>query len=348
MATDIPPALLWGLRRYLAAPAAVVTSLHRQPFSGGLSGSAFEYWRLNLRRAGVQSNLTLIHKRGAVVEGAFLRGAPQREALVYAQLAAHIPIAMPTALAFDVVSGDLWLLPLPPAKHTTHWLADWERGDVEACLIDLAKLHAAFWDASAVLARWPWLARPTTADAPALLADGLRGLDRLMAAGAYDDDVTRPRLTRLYDLASHPDLLLAALNRSPHTLLHGDAGFQNIAISLDGRRRFWYDWQLTAAGPPALDLATFLHPWTYPEARPPLPLPAMIEFYLGALAQRGKIIDPDQFSVQLDAALLWRWLSQWAPLLGLYAQRLQPEVRARLYHAFAQLHWPALERGPLA
>ncbi len=346
MPIDIPPALLWGVRRYLAAPAANVTSLHRQPFSGGLSGSAFEYWRLNLRRAGVQSNLTLIHKRGAVVEGAFLQGAPQREALVYAQLAAHIPIAMPTAIAFDVVSGDLWLLPFPPAKHTTHWLADWERGDVEKALADLAKLHAAFWDANAVLDRWPWLAQPTTTDASALLADGLRGLERLMVAGAYDESLTGDRIALLYEIAQHPDWLLATLNSSPHTLLHGDAGFQNIAISLDGRQRFWYDWQLAAVGPPALDLATFLHPWAYPEARPPLPFPAMVAFYLDALAQRGKMIDPGQFDAQLDAALLWRWLIQWAPLLGLYPQRLRPEVRDRLYHAFARWHWPALERGP--
>ncbi len=345
MPVDLPPALLWGLRRWLASPAATVTSLQRQPFSGGLSGSTLAYWRLNLRRAGIQSSMTLVHKRGAVVEGAFLRGAPQREVQVYAHLAGKAPIAMPTAVAFDLVSGDLWLLPLPPAKPTSHWLADWERADVENTLADLARLHAAYWQASALaLTEWPWLAHPTTLDAPSLLADAVRSLETLLAEAAFDETLTAPRLTRLLALAASPAPLLETLNQSPFTLLHGDAGFQNIAISLDGRERVWYDWQLASAGPPALDLATYLHPWAYPDAQPPLSWDEMIGVYLAALARRGRVLDPDSFTRQLDAALIWRWLCQWAPLLGRYRARLKDEVRGHLYHAFSQLHWPALER----
>ncbi len=350
MPADLPPALLWGLRRYLAAPAATATSLQRQPFSGGLSGSTLAYWRLNLRRAGVQANITLIHKRGAVVEGAFMRGAPQREASIYANLAGKTPITLPTPIAFDLLSGDLWLLPFPPAKHTSHWLADWDRADVENALGDLARLHAAYVQADILiaaeggLASWSWLARPTTTDVPDLMADTRRSLETLLDAGIHDDMLNRQRLVSLLTLASSPEPLLNLLNRGPSTLLHGDAGFQNIAISLDGRERVWYDWQLAALGPPALDLVTFLQPWAYPEARPPLSLDNMTDVYLAALARRGCVIDPDQFACQLDAALLWRWLCQWAPLLGLYRSRLRPDVRQRLYHAFAQLQWPALDR----
>lgn len=350
MPVDLPPALLWGLRRRLASPAATVTSLQRQPFSGGLSGSTLAYWRMSLRRAGIQSSITLVHKRGAVVEGAFLRGAPQREAQVYASLAGKAPIAMPTAIAFDLLSGDLWLLPFPPAKHTSHWLADWDRADIENTLADLARLHAVYWEVDARkpdehgLASWPWLAHPTTADAPDLMADAVRSLQGLLTETAHDDVLTAERLSQLLALATEPEPLLETLNQGPLTLLHGDAGFQNIAISTDGRERIWYDWQLAAAGPPALDLATYLHPWAYPEAMPPLPLSDMVAIYLAALARRGRVIAPDLFAHQIDAALLWRWLCQWAPLLGLYRARLKDDVRRRLYHAFGQLQWPALER----
>ena len=141
-----------------------------------------------------------------------------------------------------------------------------------------------------------------------------------------------------------PPTLLSTLNDGPFTLLHGDAGFQNIALTTDGRQRIWYDWQLVAAGPPALDLVTFLHPWAYPEARPALPLADMVDLYLAALQRRGHKLSSEQFNRQLDAALLWRWIIQWAPLLGQYSDRLQPEVRERLYAAFEQLHWPALAR----
>lgn len=339
MAT-IPESLLWGLRRYLAAPQASVSSWQRQPFAGGLSGSTLEYWRLGLRRAGVQQSITLVYKRGAVVEGAFLRGAGQREALVYAHLALLLPLTLPTAVAFDVATGDLWLLPFAAGKHSSHWQADWDAADVAATLEDLARLHLALWGEGERLRAWPWLAQPLAADAPALLADARGGLAQITA----DDCLTPARLAKLQALAAQPAALLDLLQAGPQTLLHGDAGFQNIAISLDGRQRVWYDWQLAAVGPPALDLVCYLHPWHYVEARPPLAAAAMAAHYLAALRRRGGQIDPEVFQRQLDAALLWRWLMQWAPLLGLYQARLRPEVRARLYHVFTQLHWPALAR----
>ncbi len=344
MAVEIPEALLWGLRRYLAAPNARVRAIHRQPFRAGLSGSTLEYWRLHLHRAGVQSTITLVYKRGAVVDGAFLRGAPQREALAYVDLPQYIPIAMPTKIAVDIPAGDLWLLSFPPVKNTSHWLADWDRTDIERVLTDLAKLHTAFWDQKDTLDNWSWLAHPTGANAQALTQDGLAGIQTLIQNEGFDTQLTPKRLKRLQELANDPSPLLNPLNEGPITLLHGDAGFQNIALTLDGRQRLWYDWQLTSAGPPALDLVTVLHPWAYPDTNPPLSITAMVEYYLKALANRGYPVGLNVFQQQLDAALIWRWICQWAPLLGQYSQRLQPNVRARLYSAFAELHWPALER----
>ncbi len=341
-ATVVPSALLWGVRRYLAAPQAGIRACRRQPLRGGLSGSTLEYWHLHLHQAGLAHTLILVYKRGAVVSGAFLAGAPRREALVYAHLASRLPLTLPTTVAFDTQTGDLWFLPFPPGRYSSHWQADWGSAEVLAVLDDLARLHAAFWE-SPSLPTWSWLMQPTEREAAALLDDGRRGLEALIADRAYDESLNAERVARLLALARAPEGLLAVLQSAGRTLLHGDAGFQNVLITQDGRR-LWYDWQLAAVGPPALDLATFLHPWYYPEAEPPLAPEAMVAAYLARLAGQGRVLEPTVFQRQLEAALLWRWLIQWAPLLGLYRHRLRPEVRQRLYHVFERLHWPILAR----
>jgi thiamine kinase-like enzyme len=211
-------------------------------------------------------------------------------------------------------------------------------------IADMARLHAAFWDQGGALQDWDWLLRPTAADAERLLADGRAGLEKLNDARAWDDILTPERTERLLTLARQPHLLLDILNAGPQTLLHGDAGFQNIAIAQDGGRRIWYDWQLTGWGPAALDWATFLHPWGYPEADPPLSVEEMTSLYLHALRRRGVKTDARSFAGRLDAAFLWRWLIQWGPLLSTYRERLRPDVRQRLGRAFEVYHWPALAR----
>ena len=342
--TAVPAALLWGVRRYLAAPQARIIAIRRQPFSGGLSGSRLEYWHLSLRRAGVATSLLLVTKQGAPVTGAFMQGAAQREALAYAMLPRRVPITLPTIVAVDAPGGVIWMLPFPAAKAASHWRAAWDERDVRAVIADLARLHAAFWEHETVVREWDWLLRPVTEDAARLLADGREGRDALAGAGAYDDILTPGRVHRLLALARDPDSLLEALIIGPQTLLHGDAGFQNIAITRNGRERIWYDWQLAGWGPPALDWATFLHPWGYPEAHPPLPAREMTSFYLYELRRRGATLAAKTFMRQLDVAFLWRWLIQWGPLLGTYRDRLRPEVRERLGRVFAQYQWPALMR----
>ena len=338
-----PPALLWGLRRHLAAPHAEITSVRRQPFPGGLSGSRFEYWHLRLRKASVTS-LTLVYKQGQVVAGEFLRGAAQREALTYAILAERIPLTLPTVPAIHAPGGEIWMLPFPPVKPTNHWQAAWDEADVRAVIADLARLHVTFWDDPDLAEEWPWLQQPTLSDAERLLRDGRAGLERVQAEALFDESLTPERTAQLLALARDSSSLLNVLNTGPMTLLHGDAGFQNVAISQDNRMRIWFDWQLTGWGPHALDWATFLHPWAYPQAEPPLAFRTMTELYLQELARRGVSLDADAFQHQLDAALLWRWLIQWAPLWGIYRERLRPEVKARLEHVFTHLHWPALDR----
>ena len=343
-ASPIPAALLRGVRRHLDAPQAEIVAIQRQPLPGGLSGGHLASWRLRLRKAGAVSALTLVYKHGDVAAGEFMKGASQREALTYAALADRIPLTLPTVVAVHAAAGEIWMLPFPPAKPATHWRAAWDEGDVRAVIADLATLHAAFWNQAETPETWPWLLQPTLADARRLLQDGRAGLERIWEEALFDDSLTPERTARLLVLARDPAPLLDALHAGPMTLLHGDAGFQNVAIAQGGCLRIWHDWQLAAWGPPTLDWATFLHPWAYPEAPSPLPFRAMTRLYLDELAHCGARLDPNAFQHQLDAALLWRWLIQWGPLWGKYRERLRPEVQARLGHAFERLQWPALAR----
>lgn len=342
--TILPPLLLQGLRQHLADPQAQVLDVQRQHLTGGLSGSRLERWRLHIQGQRGERQLKLIYKQGAVVSGAFMQGAPQREALALLTLPSRVPLTMPQIVAADARQGDIWMTPFPPSKPTSHWQAAWDDADVRAVITDLARMHAAFWGQDEQARAWPWLLRPTTQDAARLLAEAQTGLAQLQAEGAFDASLTPERVQRLLALARSPHPLLTILNDGPVTLLHGDAGFQNIAITQDGRQRIWYDWQLVAWGPPALDWATFVHPWAYPEAHPPLSPPQMLDLYLQTLADQDCPMPRETFLPQLDAALVWRWLLQWAPLFSSHRHRLRPHIRARLTAVFTQWHWPALDR----
>lgn len=339
-----PASLLAGLRRMVGDPQTEITDRSCRPLAGGLSGSVLEVCDVTVRSREGARQVSVVHKLGAVVQGAFLHGAPRREAAFYRQFSHRIPLSLPRVVASDPHSGHIWMLPWGESKASSHWQAAWSAEDIRSCLADLAALHAAFWQQTAALAAHAWLWQPTGRDAGALLADARLSLATITAQGQYDDLLT-PEIVQMWStLAQQPRPLLAQLNEAPSTLLHGDAGFQNVAIAANDAIRIWYDWQLVGIGPAVLDVVTFLHPWLYPTAFPPLPPATMPDIYLTALREQGIDYPSDLFWRHLDAAALWRWLCQWAPLLGLYRQRLQPLVRERLYAVFARWQWPALRR----
>jgi hypothetical protein len=65
-------------------------------------------------------------------------------------------------------------------------------------------------------------------------------------------------VTLLVDLLDNPEPLCRALERYPHTLIHGDWRHANQAYRSGMRQLYLLDWQLAAAAPPAVELARFL------------------------------------------------------------------------------------------
>ena len=91
---------------------------------------------------------------------------------------------------------------------------------------------------------------PYAAGTNPLAAIALHGWE--IFAETVPDDVAGPVLALLAD----PDPLVAALQRRPTTLIHGDLATVNMAID-DGQLTL-LDWSLPAAAPGAVDLARFI------------------------------------------------------------------------------------------
>ena len=174
------------------------------------------------------------------------------------------------------------------ALHAAHWesptLSREGVADLTATtglLVEIA-LHACTGRASA-----DWVARGSEAfQVPRMLLPGF-----LEAAGATNADFYLALLRRWRDV-------VAALDDHPSTLVHGDLRRANIAF-IDQRVAL-FDWELTAVGSPAADLAWhwFLHFWAYPpdDGRLPDARLWLRDTYLDRLEQeRGSPVDRDAF-----------------------------------------------------
>jgi hypothetical protein len=126
---------------------------------------------------------------------------------------------------------------------------------------DMAALHVAYWGFKDTAGLFPLahhyvMLTPTMAEleamtphmdpVPPAVADGWNRLDELYPADA--------RLLR--SLASDPWPLVAALQRGPQTLIHGDWKLGNLGR--EDARTILLDWDRTGEGPPLVDLAWYL------------------------------------------------------------------------------------------
>jgi hypothetical protein len=124
----------------------------------------------------------------------------------------------------------------------------------------MACLHAAFWgDAPEVV---PSMHRylelsPWTAEAEAEAADPPL-VPRLIAAGwPLFGQVAPAAAAVVGPLARDPGPLVEALERTPHTLVHGNWKLDNLGVDPRGRTVL-LDWELPGRGAPLTDLAWYL------------------------------------------------------------------------------------------
>jgi aminoglycoside/choline kinase family phosphotransferase len=131
-----------------------------------------------------------------------------------------------------------------------------------ARIIDaVAGMHASFWrepldDAGVTWVTTEQQLRMLSPETGRLLIE--RGMDFGLLRGweVFDRLAPAAAVSLVRELRADPTPLIAALAALPQTLLHGDVKCDNIAI--DGTTVWLFDWQLTQAGPVALELAWLL------------------------------------------------------------------------------------------
>jgi hypothetical protein len=186
----------------------------------------------------------------------------------------------------------------------------------DAVVLDaMAALHEAFWedppapDTYGLCPLRTWyeglfpaaLRRERTDDAPPIVAYALAGSELL-------PELVEPDVAELLALL-HSDVspLVRALERYPHTLVHGDWHHGNVGIIPGPEPRvILLDWGGISAGPPALDLAHYIFIGVM---RLPSTKEATIEAYRRHLAGRlGRRFDDSWWVPQLELALLGQFL----------------------------------------
>lgn len=179
----------------------------------------------------------------------------------------------------------------------------------------MAALHQRFWEeppsleTSCLCLLRTWyegffpraLRQESRSDAPPIVAYALKGWELL-------PDLVEPDVAHvLAMLQDDITPFMSALQRYPHTLVHGDWHHGNLGIIRGPVPRvILLDWGLVGLGPPAIDLANYIFIGVM---RLPSTKEATIERYRRFLAQRlGYRFDDGWWVPQLELALLGEFL----------------------------------------
>lgn len=127
---------------------------------------------------------------------------------------------------------------------------------VHATLIEVAKLHAHWWD-SPVLTTHEWLLRP---DSPGRMQNltGFAANGWAAMCALLPDEFSLEEQALGRDFPARLGAALTSLGSQARTLIHSDLRADNVLFSLDGKSATIIDWQGVGVGPPALDLAYLL------------------------------------------------------------------------------------------
>jgi hypothetical protein len=245
------------------------------------------------------------------------RARARREVSFYRELAGAVPLQVPRVLALHTgpAGASLLLTAYQPSPAPAAWPA----ADYLEAARQLARLHAAFWDATAPLAAWPWLNRRHVGESTAEIVSARSAWQALHAQprlAAVVDAATRQWLDGLLDRMSLVEGIFQAL---PLTLCHGDCIQANVLRGDDGQL-IWADWQEVRLAHGPEDLAFFLQRATIAGAA--VPEDHVWAVYHESLAAHiGQTIEFIAIRRVADAADLWSRALYWPA----YMQMSAPE-----------------------
>ena len=171
-------------------------------------------------------------------------------------------------------------------------------------LYHMAQLHATFWARRDLPLLTPMSARytmltPLTSEVELALGND-SGVPAMLPGCWEALDAAAPEAARIARrLADDPWLLVAALEETPQTFIHGDWKLGNLGSHPDGRT-ILLDWQWPGVGPACVDLVWYL---AINAARLPESKEAAIAAYRDSLEAAGVATEP-WFDRQLSLAIL--------------------------------------------
>ena len=316
--------------------------------------------RYELEVWGISDPLTLIGRETNSRESHFYNSiAPQLSDIV----------SRPWLNHWDV--RESWLI-LPDAPHD-RLPSEWQAGDVNEMLTDMAMLHASHWGDKQRLFSYRWLPlllglnrknqrslhKRLSAEERGIVSEhalqsvqGLtnewllaaKGLRLLFDVEGWPGVIDERHLRIMADLLDDPLPMLFPLRELPLTLLHGYPGIYNWRVSVIGARTL-VDWQASAIGPGVWDLVTFLETfgllhdkrmaWKVRENWP-LAEETMIDSYLLALsAELGSAAQTRTLRHAIPAARCLYILLTWLPRFHKWFHRLPADLTSRrqIWHA---------------
>jgi hypothetical protein len=216
----------------------------------------------------------------------------------YRDLATDVPVDTPAVADARILTDDHgWLVmeELQPVDDLT-----WTEEHYHAVVVDMATMHAAYWNNPALTDR-QWLWRPTQ-EAVAELVTGLTeladALSTVALPGAVASVLDRERLQRIRDVLGRADDLIGPLLSAGTTLVHGDYWFHNVLVTEEGRRAV-IDWQGCRVFSGIWEICYFVDllravgPGRYRDL--PLPEEQVTAWYLEALSEAGVGLTAEEF-----------------------------------------------------
>jgi thiamine kinase-like enzyme len=250
----------------------------------------------------------------------------------------------------DLVSADPsgnWLvLNLVPGFRSPE---NWGETEYLMAVDQLVTLHDRFWGLSEDLSTYNFLARPLDADLEIYAQAAQTGLQRLQDQSANNLLSQDPTLLRyLAILVSKIEHIAAVLRNEPATLLHGDYWPGNLIV-YPPENLYVIDWQLAAIGPAVLDLQSFIQTslWFFEEI--PVEIHKITDRYQEKLLQtNGWTWSEEAWSMIMDYALLWIFISDWSDLLPVIPKSLVITRQKLLKRIWLEPIYAVIERRLMA
>lgn len=258
-------------------------------------------------------SLALACKRGfeegsVAADDKVLAGADRREIRFYHELGTKVPLKLPTLVDSELEADPPWLL-LTRLPATTLDRHAWQPAHYRRAVLDLAKLHAEFWEDHTLWQR-DWLWRPTAVHGSNLLENARQSWQAIQRDQGQRDLFFEPQVWAAF--LEQPEFVSQRLQYFPSTLVHGDPNASNVVLPSSGPP-VWFDWQFVAHAPGLLDLVVLYTASAYWQREPPA-LREMLALYSEELSRlRVRLPWSSAMEEGLDAMLVWYTAIWWLP-----------------------------------